>query len=900
MDGKFSAPEFGIDLIDRRASLGQLEAGRRAALVLIHGPAGYGKTTLLVQWRRRLAALGMDTIWLTLDEDDRVAERFIESVAVASGDVSRAGDVASGGGAEVAIRALAVNVLTRLGERQRPLTVILDDYHRAQSPAVDKILAFLIDRAPSNMRIAVASRTVPAIPLAALRSRGQLCEISAAALSFSLDETRALFTGRLSESDTAALHHRLEGWPVALQLAQIWLGDAGGGDNMETLLDLSRDDIANFLTTQVLAGFSPPARQILTATAIVEEFSADLARALCDIPEITAAFEELRTLGGLVLPVRRPDRWYRCHQLLRDFLADRLALSGEDNIRALHRRAADWFYGVGDLISAVRHAVRAQDTEGAARRIEAAGAVRIGLMSGLPTLSRLMGMVPLETIYRFPRLQVARAWMLAKAGALGEGRECYEDVRPAVESLCENDPIRHEGLFVDMMLSAVYEDDARALSSINEIERLARKVSQVDHWFQGWINNLLAIIHTRSGALANAREAAMAALSHYRIAGSTYGQVFMRLHLAIIATLAGRLSDAADVVEKASRAAEAEFPADLALRGLIAVVKAQVLYERNQLSEAEALLDEALPNIQHAEGWVEIYVRGFQTRAAIAYVHQGLTAALSYLDAARAIGEARRLPRLIWFADCRKTELLTLAGKLSEAATYAAGSNAFLDRDIPSFISWRERKRAIIAKTRLAIRQGEAASVRDALQSFRLESEHYGRDRALMEISLLEALAAQAANEREEAIAPLKRALAIAVPEHFLRTFVDEGEPMAQLLRATIRHIGVANMPTVTVTFIAEVLAAIAERGAAGVGETADILSIREIEVLRHLAFGHANKVIARALDLTEATVKFHLGNIYRKLGVSSRVLAVAVAREKQLLDPAMTTDEVQSTTSAG
>lgn len=879
-DSRYGAPEFAVDLIERPEVFAQLEVGRRAILTLLHAPAGYGKTAVLSQWRNRLAALGARTFWLTLDEDDRDAQRFIESIAAALGNALSPGDVASGARAEGAARALASAVLARLGEGAHPLTLILDDYHRARSPATDRMLSFLIERIPCNARIALASRTAPSAPLAALRARGLLCEIDAAALRFNFEETRALFAGRLGEADAAALHERLEGWPVAVQLAQIWLGKTGHQQTVDALLDLSRDDIANFLTTQALAGLSSAAQQVLEASAIVEEFSAELASALCDTPGFAAAFDELSTLRGLVQQVRRPDRWYRCHQLLRDFLAGRLALRGEEHACALHRRAARWFQQAGDLVCAVRHSVRAGDTDGAARLIEAAGAVRIGLISGLPTLSRLLTMLPLETIYRLPRLQIARAWMLAKAGELVEARACYENARPALDALEADNAIRHEGLFVDMMLSAVYEDDARALSAIDAIERLAREVSQLDHWFQGWINNLLTIVHTRSGALANAAAAAAAALSHYRAAGSAYGEAFMRLHLALIATLAGRLDEADGAAREAARAAAAQFPADHGLRGLIAVVRAQVRYERNQLDEAASLLDEALPDIQHAEGWVEIYVRGFQTRAAIAYAREGLAAAHAYLDRARAVGAARNLPRLIWLADCRKMELLTLDEDLQAAAAYAARSNAFLERDIPPFVSWRERKRATIARARLAIRQGEAASVRATLKSFRMESERYGRDRAFMEISLLEALAAHAAGDRHEAIASLKRALSIAVPERFLRTFADEGRPMAQLLRATIRHIGVAAMPVATVEFIAEVLASIGE------GNTAElaILSPRETDVLRQLALGHANKVIARQLAMTEATVKFHLASIYRKLGVNSRVLAVAVAREKRLL----------------
>src|SRR5690606_15328864 len=207
----------------------------------------------------------------------------------------------------------------------------------------------------------------------------------------------------------------------------------------------------------------------------------------------------------------------------------------------------------------------------------------------------------------------------------------------------------------------------------------------------------------------------------------------------------------------------------------------------------------------------------------------GLAAAHGYLDVAREIGAARHLPRLIWLVDCRKTELLTLDGQVDEAAALAAESNAFLQRDIPAFISWRERKRAIIAEARLAIRRGAASEVQEPLRVFRLESQRYGRDRAMMEISLMESLAAHALGDRDLAIASLKRALSVAVPERFLRTFVDEGEPMAQLLRSVIRHVGVASLPTPVVAFIAEVLAAIGDRGGAPAGQGADILSAREI-----------------------------------------------------------------------
>lgn len=881
---KHSAPEFAIDLVDRPSLLKRLEAGRSGRLVLIQAPAGYGKTTLLAQWQRHLASQGIGTVWLTLDEHDRRPENFLDSLELAISGATVASDVTTSADAPSGVARQAAAVLAPLAGKAAPTVLILDDYHRAQTAETEEILDAVINCSPPNLHIVVASRVHPALSLAALRARGQLSEINCAALAFSLHEAQVLFGAALPPDDLSLLYHRLQGWPVALQLARIWLGECRTGGDVDNLLTLSHHDIANFLTTQVLSGLSQEALDVLTATSIVEEFNSDLARTLTGLADVSPIFDELARLGGLVTPIRMAEHRYACHQLLRDFLSERLALTGDDNLRRLHRRAAQWFLQSGDVVSAVRHAVMAGDMEVAAEMIQAAGAVRIGLMSGLPMLSRLMAMLPLRTVYRFPRLQIARAWMLAKGGALEEGRACYANVRPALEGLPAADPARHEGLFVDMMLSAVYEDDARALTSVSEIESLATEVSQLDHWFQGWINNLLTIIHTRRGALTNASEAAMTAMRHYQTAGSSYGQLFMQLHVAIIATLSGRLSEAQDALDKASLQAESGFPADRALSGLIRVVKAQILYERNNLEDAEMLLDGALLDIQHAEGWVEIYVRGFQTRSAIAYQREGLDQALVHLETARAVGVARHLPRLIWLSDCLQTELLTLHGCYDEAADYASRCNAFLERAAPSFISWRERKRATIAKARLAIHCGDAEGALPVLQKFRIDSERHGRDRAVMEISLMEALAAEAVCDRDRATAALKRALAVAVPERFLRSFASEGPLMAKLLRNIIRHLGVANMPTAMVTFIAEVLTAIGQGSDAEGKQAAGILSAREVDVLRHLALGHANKVIARSLDLTEATVKFHLANIYRKLGVRSRVLAVAVAREKRIL----------------
>lgn len=899
---KFGPPEYYVDVLERPGLIAALNSKINRKCTVIHAPAGYGKTTLLALWKKALDEQGLQVMWLNLDEDDRDPNQFTIAFQAAAQILCASGKTRS----QVTYpepflhpetsRTLFNRSLEALARLEGRVILVLDDYHVAASGALDQLMLHLFARQPANLHVVIASRSAPLAALTSLRAQGQIMEIAAADLSFSDDEVARFFGPALPLEDLTQISTSLGGWPVSLQLLKLWQEKSGSGQNIQALIELSQQDLGDFLTTRVLAGLSADACDVLVKTSILEAISVDVANAVCGRVDCHRIMAEIQKLDALMVEIRRTEAsgqqipWLRCHHLLKDFLARKLAEQGLDQIKALHRLAADWFARTGDVAEAVKHAVRSGDTDGAARLIEAAGAVRIGLMRGLPMLLRLLNALPIETIYRHPRLHVARAWLLAKLGRLGEARACFEAVAAAAENASDEDNalLRHERLFVDLMLSAVYEDKVWGAGEVARIEALAREVSPLDHWFQGWINNLLCIIHTRGGALANAREATEAATVHYLNAGATYGLVFMYMHSAIINMMSGRLSDSETRIAKAAALAGEQFSTDLGVIGLINIVRAQIMYERNDLDAAAELLEQTLPEIDQAEGWVDLYARGYQVMSAIAFAREGFDAALPYLSWARKIGAERELPRLVWLADCRRVELLILAGRLDEAAAEARATNAFLQADTPDFVSWREREQAFLAEARLAIARDRAEGVIARLAQVRTESEKYGRDRAVMEICLIQALAYQALGERDLAIAALKKALLIAIPEKFYRVFIDEGEPMARLLRATVRHIGIVGMPKAMVDFLSEIMSILNVRGQTDDKYAGHILSLREIEVLRELSLQRANKVIARNLNLTEATVKFHLANIYRKLGVNSRIMAVNIAQGQHLIDSDM------------
>ena len=203
----------------------------------------------------------------------------------------------------------------------------------------------------------------------------------------------------------------------------------------------------------------------------------------------------------------------------------------------LHLRASNWFLEHGDLANAVAHAAQAGAVARAVTIIESAGAVRIGLMEGMPALRRVLRHVSKEDIYANPRLHLARIWLLAKQGEVGIARQQYDEFMSAKpqggeSGLTDYSDAHKESLFVGLMLAEVYEDKDFNRAEIQRIEAMAGDVSVVDHWFQGWVNNLLCVMHTRKGNLEAAAAVNEAATFHYRQVGSDYGQVWMLLHLA--------------------------------------------------------------------------------------------------------------------------------------------------------------------------------------------------------------------------------------------------------------------------------------------------------------------------------------------------------------------------------
>ncbi|HSK25944.1 MAG TPA: LuxR C-terminal-related transcriptional regulator [Jiangellales bacterium] len=371
---KIHAPRPRRSLVTRDRLVERLAGGAGGRLTLVSAPAGWGKTTAVLEWQR--CAPGTRRFaWVSLDVEDSDPTRFwsyvVRSLATALPHgleeplrLARAGADPAHVLLPTLVNALSETVADRV-------VLVLDDYHEVASATVDRQLGFLVDHLPPTLHVVVISRTRPALPLARLRSRGELAEVRAADLRFSRAETAALLVDvlglGLSTQDVAALQRRTEGWVAALQLAALSISTRATPSAPLEAFSGPHDHLVDYLAAEVLGGLPPELRSFVVRTSVLERLTAPLCDAVTGRDDSALLLDEAdrRNLFLVALDDRR--EWYRYHHLFADALRDVLRRESPDDVPRLHRRAARWYEARGAASEAVRHAVAGGDRAGLRR-----------------------------------------------------------------------------------------------------------------------------------------------------------------------------------------------------------------------------------------------------------------------------------------------------------------------------------------------------------------------------------------------------------------------------------------------------------------------------------------------------------------------------------------------------
>lgn len=887
---RLKPPRGVASALPRLELLEKIRNGLDGQLVILQAPPGFGKTELMLSAFQRLANEGDQFVWMTLDARDTDPARFLRDLARALGGGALGVLASEAPDAESLMRA----ALSALRTDQGRVVIFLDDIHAASGPEFNACFAQLLRHLPDGVSIVVGSRRRPEFPLARLRMRGLFTQIHARDLAFTRIECAAMLGQDASADEANGLRSLISGWPALARLAAVLTREARDAKDRREALAGAHPLFREFVIEEFLPELPPSLRVALGACAVLDEFPLALAAELAGIdfkPELALEIAEFAPVIEFV-----PERagWVRLNPVLLRVLRDRLLGESPDAMASLHLRAASWFAERGILDKAVHHAALGGDFVLAAEWIGKAGGVNIYLRLGYTVLERLLADLPPTIVDRSPALRLCRAVALSKQGEIQAARALVDELKRAGEQ-GDAPELRNPVFVVDLAhidaLIDCYEDRRLDEARVAQLEFEVQDHASQDRWRRGWNYNHLCIAYQRQGDLLRARRAGLRALASYRQQKSSYAQVFVLAHLGTILIREGRVAAAVKILRTADRLIQEKHANDENLAAIVNIASAMAAYLQGQVSEAETLLSAAMPIVSRGEGWVDPFENGFVTLALARLQLHGFEAGLAVLDQAEELAVERDLPRLGLSIAVARVELLARGGLLESARDQMrllpplSLDPARFAINLEGWPTWRERQDALLSGARLQMLVGKPETALDMLSHLVADARERGAGLDVLagEVRLTEAL--WALDRREDALSALQRSIALARPQDVVQPFVDVGQNYSKVVRAITRRFGLGVFSPDTAAFIVRINGLGDRRRAATTAKPdRKILSEREHEVLSCVAADLSNKEIARKLNLSEVTVKFHLKNLFQKLGVSRRNLACAVARAAGLI----------------
>jgi len=888
---KLVPPRPGSKLIARSRLNALLAEASERLLTVIRAPGGFGKTTLALAWIEALRARGDHVAWLSLDADDNEPRRFlhhlIRALQFACPAIGTESLKIGVGGGLAGVQSLLVNEVADCDDE---LFLFLDDYHWITHPGAHEVLAFLLHHAPANLRFVILSRAEPPLSLASLRARGTLLEIDATRLRFTRDETREfleLTTGSPpSPPDVRTVHGLTEGWPSALRITSL---SFGAGLDLEQLLrsltGTSRS-IGGFLD-ELTARYPSEVIDFMLQTAIVERLSAPLCEAVTQ-REDGAAMLKVLERQQLVNAQGREGSVFTYHQLLRDYLLQRLQERQPDVLADLHRRAAAW-YEAHDLHSeSIRHLLAARDTDAALLRITeyADSLVETGdaltLLGWEQQLRSKLIQTPLK-------LQLALAW--ARALALSR-EEAAHNIAAAERSLdgaagpeCET--MRNECVALRAVMAGLADD-------LGETLRLSAQLAPgplARDFARDSANNAL-----RFACVATARWAEFHAVPPVSPpSAATRASLMTAIYEAFVL-------GTAEMAQGRAQAAEQQYLRCMGLgaqvRGFAGAVTlaagpyAELLYETGRTEESAQLLRDEVDRL--AGGLtLDTVLRSGVTAARLAARRGDFIAAHDLLERVEGVGLTHDWPRLVAAANFHRLWLHLREGRSAAAAgllkrleqldsaTPARGMRAL--EDVAHY--------CVMARALVDMDQNRPAEAVRGLEPLFQDAAACGAHLLAVRIGAILACACVAARGQPQAARIFQKVLEMAEHGGLVGPIIDAGPEIGALLtlaKDTLRD-GPARK-----AFLERLRSSVASdrdassaMNAAPAGRPAGApLSPRECEILELIAEGRSNKAIARELKLGPETVKSHLKHVFAKLGVDRRTQAVVRAGELGLVRP--------------
>lgn len=907
IEAKLRPPSTSPAQVIRRAIIDLVCSDKTARLVLIRAPAGFGKTTVMLQCRNQMQEAGLRTAWLTVDRSDNDVARFLICLTAALDGLGfrTTGESVQGS-------TLFDFITTKV---QTPFALFIDELEVIREPAIIGLLRELVVRLPDACRLVVGTRSVPDLALGRMRARGHLLEIDAETLRFSPAESEEYLVERrgikLDSHDRMLLHRKTEGWVAGLWLASAALSRHTSRGDFIARFSGSNVAVAEYLAEDVLDQQTRPVRGFLMRTSILRELNPSICAALVPGTDCEAVLHQLEAESILVTSLDGEVVGWRYHALFASFLKAKLSSEFPTEIAALHRSAAGWYEDNARPVRAIDHAIEGSDFPNALRLLDS-HALSLFAAGRLKLLLRWLEAIPVDLLAKYSRLSVVRLWAM---GLTRGPRDALAELERSKLDISVDPELQVHVMAMRPIMLAMSDDLEEAYRLGNDcLDKLPSGIDIIDSGLLSTLANLafirrcpveaLRLLDFRRRALGN------------RLGGM--GDVHAESILGMMAIFEGRLAEATSYFRSATTNFAAQSP-EFGKGSLWAsILYAMAAYEAGALDEVRSLLQVYVPIARDA-GIPDHVVLGYRMLCRLAFGRGDVDEAFQALAELESLGFQRQYPRLVASARLERSRLQLMQGHVAAARDeLERGSDPAVWEPLENLnLIASELEYPQVCRLRWQICAGDAAAAIFDLDHEIAEATRLRRFYRVLKLRVLRVGALERSGERKRAHDEFFAIAQTCCKEGFVRIVADEAAAVGSLVRILLDdHAGDANVRPLA-NWLAQVRSAMREierieeprsEGVATpfssfaprsepdpaadkpIGMAPDIyrrdpLTTKEQRVLRLLAEGYSNAAMAEKLFVSDSTVRTHLRNINLKLAVRSRIQAVVAARRLGLLN---------------
>ncbi|MBW2367393.1 MAG: hypothetical protein JRH15_05870 [Deltaproteobacteria bacterium] len=869
-------------MVDRPQLVSSLQKGKDKRLILIAGPAGFGKTSLACLWmdRHKLPAA-----WYSLDKTDNESDLFFRylmtSLQFVAPELEPKFSPFLQGQKTLSASDAVGMVAHHLGHLEKDLYMVLDDYHVIENQEIHDAVSALIQNTPPQLHIVLLSRLQPPFSLARIRSWGQITEIKAAQLNFNREEAQLFFSEVLKvdlpDEQFDTLYDWTEGWAAGLQLTGLSIQDSKQVRQIEKAGFNSGWEITDYLITEVFNAQPEMVQRFLLNTAILDRFNAELCAELTGRADAGDIITELERNNLFLLPMDSARHWFRYHQLFAESLRLRLSQNSPESISSLHKAAALWFSGQNLLDEAFYHAIAAKDMEFAADIMEDH---MLSLLSNMEIKKarRWLNKLPNKLLNQRFILAIYECFEKIHQGYVENSERILRELKKNMPDKLSRYP-REKKKYAEELLLLLQHEISVVKDPLNQnAEKLLQarqQVSSDNAIVYADLTQWASWVFSHSGDITKTVELNQDAFNIYRDAGISFGMSTMKLLQSRVERIQGHLREAEAILKEGLDWAKSERIPVPDFRKTYHFDMAVICYFRNELNAALEHITDALKYLS-APQLIDFQTEGYRLKALICLAMGESLEARHCIEKSQAFAIRSNSPFFIDYAESDGARLYLLNGETDSAVQWEKKRNFRLDEP---FSEKYESDCLVMAHLRLM--QGKYVAVIESLDTIRPRSFNRQRMESVLKIDIIYAAALHALTQKKAALSVLEKAVAFAEKDGYVRPFINYapfiGEILIDLRQSPqpkvqthvdylIKSCGFEKMSNVKAGRVAV--------------SPAEYLTPREVEILSMIADGYSNKEVADKLFVSVSTIKKHINHMYGKLNVTTRIHAVLRAKE--------------------